>query len=431
MQRRKDTGNRPKVLLSEGSSTSARQVIYALGGRYRLGLMDPARLCQCRFSRFIDTFHRCPSYSKQPIEYLKAMATTIRQGGYDVVFPTHEQVYLLARFRETLSRHVGVALPDFDALRRLQKKSDFVRILEELDLPGPPSRIVGSFAELEDIRRLPFEFPFFVKLPHSTAGNGVRLVRDAESLRRTAAEFAATGQLDGVTEIVVQQPVEGVQSVVQAVFQHGRMIGIHCAEALQVNVGGGHTLRVSVSHPNVVEDVRRLGQHLQWHGALFLEYFYDRATGRPWYIEANPRIGETVNAMLCGVNLCDMLVRISLGEQLQPVAPSRDIVRSHTGFLLLITAAMRGANRRELLAEMWRVWRSKGPYANSENEITRPREDLLSLIPAMATGLQLLACPKSATGIVKRTVDNYSLPEAGALQVESLAASSLDACFES
>jgi len=430
MQRADTPGtSRPKILLSEGSSTSARQVLYALGGRYPVGLMDPARLCQCRFSRWVGKFHRCPSYASEPVEYLKELARLVRRYRYDIVLPTHEQVYLLSRFRESLARHVAVALPDFDALRRMQKKSDFVRILESLGLPGPPTAVVESLAELDGGRRLPFPFPLYVKLPHSTAGNGVRLIRDAESLRRAEQEFQSTGQLEGVSEIVVQQPAVGVQSVVQAIFQHGRLVGAHCAETIRVSAGGGPMLRVSASHPNVVEDVRRLGEHLAWHGPMFLEYFYDRGSGGAQYIEANPRIGEPVNAMLCGVNLCELMVRISLGEQVEPVPPSRPGVRSHLGFIWLIAASVKGATRRQLLAEIWRMRMGTGDFANCENEITRPREDWLSVVPATATTLQLLLCPRSADEIIRRTVDNYSLPEAGARQVDALAPDALEACF--
>ena len=64
----------------------------------------------------------------------------------------------------------------------------------------------------------------------------------------------------------------------------------------------------------------QIGARLAWHGAFFIDYFYDHVSRRPEYIEANPRIGETVNAMLAGLNLPQLLVRISLGEA-PPRAP--------------------------------------------------------------------------------------------------------------
>jgi predicted ATP-grasp superfamily ATP-dependent carboligase len=384
-------------------------------------VLDPLALCLCRFSRLVSRFHRCPPFQVEPAAYLDFLIEKVRAHGYDVVFPTHDQVYLLARFRDRLSRKVRLAVPDFDAIRRLQSKSEFVRTLGKLDMPLPPTQIVRSIHEVEAVS----EFPCYVKLPHSTAGTGVRLVRSRLELRRATEEFERAGRLESVREIVVQRPATGIPSVVQALFQQGQLAGAHCAETILPGVGGGQGFRTSASHPVVIEHVRRLGEHLQWHGALFLEYFYDGSTGRPQYIEANPRIGETVNATLAGVNLCDLLVRISLGEKVEPAQSPRMGVRSHVGFLLLVAAALGGASRRQILRQLWHLQTRTGVYRGSHNEITRPGEDWASIVPAGATVLQLLAAPRLAHNVVKRSVDSYALLEAGALAIEQMSEDSL------
>src|SRR5204862_62425 len=78
-----------------------------------------------------------------------------------------------------------------------------------------------------------------------------------------------------------------------------------------------------------MEHVARLGAHLGWQGALHSEYFHDRPNGTVSFMEANPRIGETVNATLSGVNLCEYLLRVSLDETLEPAAPPRTGVLTH------------------------------------------------------------------------------------------------------
>ncbi|MFV2066260.1 MAG: hypothetical protein ACC645_04720 [Pirellulales bacterium] len=408
--------DRHRLLLTEGSSSSARQTLYGLGRRYAIGVIDPSRLCMCRFSRLVERFHRSPSYARAPVEYLQFLLRTVRQGRYDVLFPTHEEVYLLSRFRERLRRDVAVALPDFDALRTMQNKADFVRLFKQLDLPQPETKIVDSFAALDASS----DYPCYIKLPHSTAGTGVRLVGGVEDVRRVEEEFRSSGQLEHVSEIVVQQPVTGRQSVVQTVFDQGRLVASHCTEALSVGIGGGQMLRVSADHPTVVRDMRCLGEYLNWHGAMFLEYFYDADHGRPCYIEANPRIGETMNARLCGLNLCDLLVRISLGEHVPEALSAQAGVRSHVGFLLLIAVALRGATRRDIMREWWHVARGTGPYHDAENEMTRPGEDWASVIPAGATLVELLLRPRLAHHLVRTTVDNYGLPESAALAIDQM-----------
>ena len=54
-----------RVLVSEGSSLSAREAITALGmAGHRVGVCDPDPLCLGRFSRFVTHYYRCPPIGK-------------------------------------------------------------------------------------------------------------------------------------------------------------------------------------------------------------------------------------------------------------------------------------------------------------------------------------------------------------------------------
>ena len=95
---------------------------------------------------------------------------------------------------------------------------------------------------------------------------------------------------------------------------------------------------------------------------------------------------------------------------------------SHKSRLQKFAKAIGGANRRALLAEFWRLSRGRGVYQGCENETTRLADDLLSVIPATAVLAQLLVQPKLADRIVRGTIENYALPEAGVRRIESLPA---------
>jgi hypothetical protein len=164
---------------------------------------------------------------------------------------------------------------------------------------------------------------------------------------------------------------------------------------------------------------------LTWHGALHLEYFCDDATGQPRYIEANPRIGETMNATLSGVDLCDLLVQVSLDKPRQPPVFSRPGVRSHSVVTGIMGAAQRGEGRRGVLGELWRCLIGRDVYHNSQDELTRGREDPLSLLPAIVVAGQLLASPPSATRIINRAVENYGLTDAAARRIRAVRADAL------
>jgi hypothetical protein len=211
-----------------------------------------------------------------------------------------------------------------------------------------------------------------------------------------------------------------VQSTVQAVFNRGEIVGIHSFEARRLGVGGMSTARTSADHPLVREHMARLGRHVGWHGALFIDYFYDRESGRPEYIEANPRIGETVNALRSGVNLPQLLVEVSRGASPQPAPQGTVGVRTHSFMMILMSMAFEGHGRADLIREIREHAAGLGIYENSEDELTRPHDDRLSRLPRFWIATQLLAWPGLARKIVAKTVENYSLPESAIAEIKAM-----------
>ena len=155
---------RKKILMTEGSSLSARQSLYALGPWHTIDVFDPSALCQGRFSRYVRRWYRCPNFAKQPEDFLRFLVERLQDESYDVLLPTHEQVYLLSKYRDSFSKHVGLALPEFSSLQRMQDKAQFMHLLDELELPHPETAYVTTRSELER----PWQFPCYIKLAHST-----------------------------------------------------------------------------------------------------------------------------------------------------------------------------------------------------------------------------------------------------------------------
>jgi len=421
-QQQVPTPRRLRVLLTEGASLSARQVLYGIGPTCDIDVLDPDPLCQCRFSSYVRRWIRSPSFVSQPQQFLEFLSRHLVDQRYDVLLPTHDQVYLLSRFRKSLAARVGVALPDFAALEKLQDKARFKRLLDELGLPQPQATIVRRRADFDR----PWQYPFFLKLAHSTAGAGVFHIVDRASLDHRVGELERSGQLNGHSETLVQQPAVGVQATVQAVFDRGRLVGVHSFESRRLGVGGMSSARISADHPLVREHVAQLGQHLAWHGAMFLDYFFDHDTHRPQYIEANPRVGETVNALLSGVNLPEMLLQVSRDESPAAAPIGRPGVRTQSFLMILLSTALDGGGRSDLIGELRQFRLGHGLYANSQDELTRPGVDPLSRLPLIWIAMQLLAWPPIARRIVAKTVKNYAMPESAIDSIQALPLDLLD-----
>ncbi len=408
-----------RILLTEGSSLSARQAIYALGAMgHVLDLCDPHPVfCLGRYSRFVRACYRSPCLSTDPRGYLEFLVERLEIVPYEVLLPTHDQAYLLSRFRDRLASRVGLAVPAFSAMDQLESKAGFLRVLDALHLPHPATTLARTRRDLEAESR----FPYYIKLAVSTAGQGVWLVNDTREREEIIEHLEREHSLAGDCEVLVQEPGRGVLGVVQSIFEQGRLVAAHCYQAVVQGLGGSARVRISASHGPVFEHLQRLGKHLDWHGALALDYLWDADRGQPSYIDANPRIGESFNATLSGVNLCECLVRVALGA---PAAASsgRTGVKTHSIITTLLALAEEGASRRRILSELSRCSTGQGVYAGSEDEITRPRDDYLSLLPAVYAVLRLLIRPRSAARMVRQTVQDYALSAAAAAEIRRLPA---------
>ena len=413
-----------RILLPEGSSTSARQLLYCLRPDDVVDILDPNPLCQCRFALRCRRWYRCPRFACDPLGYLRFLVERLKAEKYDVLLPSHEQAYLLSRVGQRLGELVGLALPKFEALQRMQDKAEFIRLLDEIGFSHPPTTIVRW---RDDLLRAS-EFPCFVKTAHGTAGLGVHEVVSREILERIANQLENVGYLNGNGEVLIQRPATGELSVAFAIFQRGRLVAHHMTRVRRYGVG--NMARESVEHAGVADDLSQIGAYLNWHGALFMDYFFDEATGNRQYIEANPRLGELINARLCGANLCEQMIRVSLGEDVQPLPIGKAGVRSHQGYLLGLATAMNGRSRAQVFGEVLRACCQHGDYKNSVDELVRPKEDIGSVLPAGVVLAQLAITPRCAQRIVHRAVEDYGLPGPAARAIAELPAERLAACFE-
>jgi predicted ATP-grasp superfamily ATP-dependent carboligase len=397
------TSGRLRVLLSEGSSTSAREATTALGlAGHHVEICDPNPFCISRFSRFLRRFHRCPGLGTDPEGYLAFVLDLLARERFDVLLPIHEQGYLFAKIRDRLPPHVGVALPSFESYARAHSKSGFSQVLSELGLPQPATTLIGGVSDLRALDR----FPFVVKTAIGTASRGTWLIQDAAGRERAVAEIEGEA---GADQLLLQPFIEGPVEHAQAVFDKGRLVAMHAYRQLVRGAGGGPAMKQGAHRPLVRSHMARIGAHLGWHGALSLDYIVGTGDEVPCYIDCNPRLVEPINAMLSGLNLTELLLQISLGEHPPEAAADRDGVRSHMALQALLGCAIRSGSRLKLARESWRLALARGIYAGSQEELTPLGWDWCSVIPTIFGALWLLANPNAAHSMHKKAWGSHLL----------------------
>ncbi len=387
-----------RVLLTEGSSLTAREVVTCLGPvGYHLEVLDPDVMCLARFSRWVRKVHRSPHAGSDPLDYLATLATVVAERRIDAVLPTHEQAWLLAAARPLLARNVRVALADSTAFERVQSKVAFAQLLDELGLPQPRWRVVKGASDLTKL-----SFPYWLKAAFSTAGQGVREVLDARS------RDAALGALLDGEQVMAQEAASGQYGQVQGLFDRGRLVAVHTSVQRGVGMGGSAAARLSVDHPAARQHVAMLGDALAWHGGLTLDYLHE--DGSPQHIECNPRTVEPGNAAASGVNIPELQLRLTLGEELPgPARVGRAGVRTHGTIALLLGAASGGGSRTSMIASIRDAIRHRGIYEHSREQLTPVLRDPLSATPATFVAARLLYSPEQAAHLAQEAVASYSI----------------------
>lgn len=165
-----------RVLLTDGSGLTARQTATRLSqAGHVVDVVSPDPLCLCRFTRHVRHVHRVPAYGSDSLGWLDAALDVYQAGAFEVLFPTQEQVAVLAVLPERLeAAGVVTAVPPFAALAAVQDKISASATMTRLGLPQPETAVGAPGWE---------QFPAYVKEPIGTASGGVRRVTSVEELR--------------------------------------------------------------------------------------------------------------------------------------------------------------------------------------------------------------------------------------------------------
>jgi ATP-grasp domain len=388
-----------KILLTEGSGVTSRQVagrLSSMGHHVEVLTSDP--LCLARFTRHVRRLHRVPKYGETPLDWLHAALTIFHDGGFDVLFPTQEQVAVLA------AAGVDTAVPSFPSLAAVQDKVSAFATLSRLDIPQPAGAVVTANDDLLAWHH----FPAYLKEPVGTASTGVRRIDGRSDLRAVTVD----------SECLIQQAVDGPLAMVQSVFCRGELVASHANLRVRVGANGGASHKQGIEHLDLREHLVTLGKELDWHGALSADVIL--TTEGPMFIDINPRLVEPVNAWRSGVDLVGAMLDAALGRQPTPQPPGEPGQRTHQTLLALLGAAQADRGRRGVVSELAAAARHRGDYCDSEEEMTPWHGDRRAAIPLVVAAVATLLRPAWWQWFVSGSVSAYSLTPVAWAEIQAV-----------
>lgn len=200
---------------------------------------------------------------------------------------------------------------------KFQMKQRFM----EGGIPCAKGRLVYSSDEVED-----FEYPVIVKPRDNSGSRGVKLCRNKAELKAAITEALPYSHLDTV---LVEEFIEGQEYSIESLHYDSKSEVIQFTEKktteFPYNVELGHIQPANISEENklkIREIISTIGIALNFNDCP--SHTELKINGRGIYvIETSPRLGgdyitSTLTPLSTGVNMEDELLKISLGEKINP-----------------------------------------------------------------------------------------------------------------
>lgn len=263
----------------------------------------------CRISGWSHAVHSTVALASprfDPAGFIRGLSDTVRRHAIDLVVPTCEEVFYLSRYRAALPLSCRILVDDFDKLRTLHSKWEFLQVARSCGGDPPPSALVRSIGEAKEWAQGAL---VVLKPEFSRFGVHVRLYPD--TIPADAAELADMG------EWVVQHYRHGQELCSYSVADQGRLL----AHAVYLPK---YRLKRSSSYyfahhasERIAAFAARFVAQQRFTGQVSFDWI-DSGDDSPAVIECNPRAISGVH--LFGAK--DMLPAALAGHATQLVTPS-------------------------------------------------------------------------------------------------------------
>ncbi|MBB3109686.1 putative ATP-grasp superfamily ATP-dependent carboligase [Paenibacillus phyllosphaerae] len=371
------TGGRAPVTLELARS------FHAAG--HRVLVAESARFHLCRVSRAVARSFQVPPPNPDTEPFLAALESIVTTERVDVLIPTCEEIFYVARGLDRLHPHCKVWAPPIEQLRELHDKWRFVMLAERLGLPTPSTKLIQTredwlaLAAAEPIRE-----SFVLKPAYSRFASQVLFMHEEDSLdnrRRMLKDNVSA--VSPAAPWVAQRLVHGRHICTYSVAFEGQLIA-HSAYPSRYRVGQGASVYFeSVEHETSLAWVRSLVQAIRYTGQIAFD-FIEEADGRLYAIECNPRATSGVHLFGTGEGLVTAFLHPSkltiAGTLLTPHASSGAMLT-----LPMVAAGLGGIRSISELRHWRRAFRSARDVVFSAADPRPYAEQLLLLADAWRT----------------------------------------------
>lgn len=263
------------------------------------------------WSRSVTSTVRLASPRHAPKQFIADLAGAIARYDIDLVVPTCEEVFFLSRYRSALPAACRIAVDDFEKLRRLHSKWDFLKLATRAGGNPPDSALVSS---LDQASAWAGGKAIVLKPEFSRFGMHVRIY--PQGIPQHAPALPELGRW------VAQEYCDGIEFCSYSIAEQGRLT----AHALYRPVYRLHRSASYYFEPHtsvpIKNFVANLVDALQFTGQISFDWI-DAGDGKPRVLECNPRATSGLHLF----SLSDALPAALNGESANCISPQEGNAR--------------------------------------------------------------------------------------------------------
>lgn len=244
-----------------------------------------------RFSRFVQGFIHLPPVSPFAA-WQQAIIQAVHSHAIDVVLPTCEEVFYLAKVKAQLPASVTRWVSELSVLNTLHNKFAFSLVSTGLAVKSPKTLQVSNSQQLSDaVAQLGGPAQCVIKPVYS------RFASEA-LIAPTAQEIGDIGpdKLNEKRLWVVQQYIRGQELCSYSIAVQGDIVAHSCYQGRYRAGKGASVYFEPKDNSSIFEFVSQLVKRLNFSGQLGFDFIVDDA-GKPWVLECNPRATSGIHLL--------------------------------------------------------------------------------------------------------------------------------------
>ncbi|MGJ8652872.1 MAG: ATP-grasp domain-containing protein [Opitutaceae bacterium] len=314
----------PSAFVTYGWCRTAYTVVRSLGAHgVEVHVGDNSKLAMSRFSKYTKSYTHLPDFFAEPSAYMDALAAAMKQCGATVLFPCHEDVETVIRYRDRLPENIQVAVPEYEDWNTAEDKLDYVRHVAAAGCPVPDTYEVGSKEELLSLQKR-LDFPVVVKTRIGNSAKGVAIVRHSEELESAFMKLVEEYKLPPERWPTIQAFVPGKKLGVLGVYNRGKHLSSIVFDIVRSKGAdnfGTSTFRVTIDDPAIKGDAIKAMESLNWHGVVDMDWLRDE-DGTARLIDINGRLGgATALTYISGMDMPWLWYQAAIGVESIDVPP--------------------------------------------------------------------------------------------------------------